>query len=249
MKASSKPTKRRRKALPVHAQPTPKRAAFTIASANYMAHAATLMQSLRTQMPDVARFIILADTPHRFSGLDLAAEIINCADLGIPLIDNMRLWYDVLEFNTAIKPSVFRHLITRGFTELCYLDPDILVLAPLVEAFAALASHSLVLTPHILEPLQDGREPSDLTIIKSGVYNLGFLALRDDDDARRLLLWWAERCFTQCRVDIAGNFFTDQRWMDLAPSFVPRSHILRDPGYNVAYWNLPHRPVARDSQI
>ncbi len=248
MKARSRRTPQQTKRLPRPPAPPSPRAVFTIVSANYIAYAATLMQSLRAEQPDLARFVILADTPRRFSGLDLAAELIPCDDLGIPHIANMRFWYDVLEFNTAIKPFVFRYLIARGFAELCYLDPDILVLAPLSEAFSALAAHSLVLTPHIMAPLQDGMEPSDLTIMKSGVYNLGFVALRDDAEARRLLLWWSERCFTQCRVDIAGHLFTDQRWMDLAPSLVANCHILRHPGYNVAYWNLPHRPLARDAE-
>jgi hypothetical protein len=35
--------------------------------------------------------------------------------------------------------------------------------------------------------------------------------------------------------------------MDLAPGFVPNTAILHHPGYNVAYWNLAHRPIARDS--
>ncbi len=224
----------------------PRRAVFTIASANYIALAATLMQSVREIHPEVARFIVLADTPRRFPGLDLAAEIIDCAVLEMADFRNMRFWYNVLEFNTALKPFAFRYLMAeRGFTELCYLDPDILLLAPLRAAFSALAKDSMVLTPHILKPLQDGKEPSDLTIMKSGVYNLGFLALHDDGDTRQLLDWWAERCIAHCRIDIAGNMFTDQRWMDLAPALVPRTLILRDPGYNVAYWNLAHRPISR----
>ncbi len=76
----------------------------------------------------------------------------------------------------------------------------------------------------------------------------GVLALRDDEEARHLLEWWSARCLTQCRVDIARHLFTDQRWMDLAPSFVSRCHILRHPGYNVAYWNLAHRRVQRDAE-
>jgi glycosyltransferase involved in cell wall biosynthesis len=37
--------------------------------------------------------------------------------------------------------------------------------------------------------------------------------------------------------------FTDQRWIDLVPSLFEH-HILKDPGYNVAYWNLHERDVA-----
>jgi hypothetical protein len=32
--------------------------------------------------------------------------------------------------------------------------------------------------------------------------------------------------------------------MDLAPVFFPTARLLRDPCYNVAPWNLTHRPVA-----
>ncbi len=225
--------------------PPPKRAFFTIISANYIAYAATLMQSLRAVAPDVPRFIILADKPRRFDGIDLAAAVIGCDALEIPLLDNMTLWYSVMELNTALKPYAFTHLLERlGFDRVIYLDPDILVLAPLEAAWTALDAHSLVLTPHILHPLQDGCEPSDLAILKSGIYNLGFCGFRRDDPALSFLGWWQDRCHAHCRADVAANYFTDQRWMDLAPIFVPQTRILRDTAYNVAYWNLAQRRVA-----
>ena len=118
--------------------------------------------------------------------------------------------------------------------------------SPLHAVFAGLEDHSLVLTPHMTKPLQDGRHPSDLSIMKSGVYNLGFAAIRNDDEGQDLVRWWCDRLFAHCRVDVAGNMFTDQRWMDLAPAFVTHTFLLRHPGYNVAYWNLLHRTVEQD---
>jgi glycosyltransferase involved in cell wall biosynthesis len=219
-------------------------AIFTIVSANYIAFAATLMQSVRRFHPDVARFIILSDALHDFDDLDLAAEIVGCEDLGIEMLANMQFWYSVIEFNTAVKPFTFRHLFeTRGFGQAIYLDPDIQLYAPLEEVFAGLQDHSLVLTPHMTFPLDDGKHPSDLSIMKSGIYNLGFAAIKNDSDGCRLVRWWCDRLFAHCRVDIPGNLFTDQRWMDLAPAFVPRTFLLRHHSYNVAYWNIVHRNV------
>ncbi len=225
--------------------PVASRVIFTIASANYICHAATLMQSVREHHPEAARYIVLADAYREFPDLDLGAAILPCAELGIPLIGNMQLWYSITEFNTAIKPFVFRHLFAKlGHAEACYIDPDIRLFAPMHEVFEALGENSCVLTPHMMKPLQDGKEPSDLTIMKSGVYNLGFLGLRNDPDANSFLDWWADRCVAHCRIDIAANMFTDQRWVDLAPAFIEKHRILRHPGYNVAYWNLAHRSVA-----
>ena len=39
--------------------------------------------------------------------------------------------------------------------------------------------------------------------------------------------------------------FTDQRVVDFVPAFFEPS-ILKDPGYNVAYWNLHGREVTAD---
>ena len=222
-------------------------AIFTIVSANYIAFAATLMQSVRRYHPDVPRFIVLSDALHSFGDLDLAAEVIACDDLGIALIGNMKLWYTVIEFNTAVKPFTFRHLFAeRGFESAIYLDPDIQLYAPMEEVFTGLEDHSLVLTPHMMKPLDDGKHPSDLSIMKAGVYNFGFVALKNDQDGRGLIRWWSDRLFAHCRVDVPGNMFTDQRWMDLSPAFVERPLLLRHPGYNVAYWNLVHRTIDQD---
>lgn len=233
---------------PALPRPAPRRrlAIFTIVSRNYIAYAVTLMQSVRDAHPDAARFIVLADSYREFPSVDMAAEPVFCDEIGIGPISNMKLWYTVIEFNTAIKPFVFNWLFScHNFGEVVYLDPDILVFRPLTEVVEGLKSHNIVLTPHIMRPLQDGGEPSDLTIMKSGVYNLGFLGVRNDPHGRSLIDWWSERCFLHCRIDIADNMFTDQRWMDLAPVFVPNPLILRHPGYNVAYWNLAHRELRR----
>jgi glycosyltransferase involved in cell wall biosynthesis len=222
------------------------RAIFTIASANYIPFAATLMRSLREFHPECSRYIVLADAYREFPDLDLGAELLPCSALDIPAIGNMQLWYNITEFNTAIKPFAFHHFFHKlGHRAVCYLDPDILTLAPLAEAFDALEQHDCILTPHIVQPLQDGKEPSDLTILKSGVYNLGFAGFGSSPAVHRFLDWWSERCVAHCRIDIAANLFTDQRWMDLAPAFLDRHHILRHPGYNLAYWNLVHRSVEK----
>ena len=97
---------------------------------------------------------------------------------------------------------------------------------------------------------RDGRKPNEQDILIAGAYNLGFLGLRAGAAATFVLDWWAERLETDCIVDPERGFFVDQRWMDLVPGMVGDVHLIRDPGFNVAYWNLPARTVAeRDGAV
>ena len=129
-----------------------------------------------------------------------------------------------------------------------YLDPDMRLYAPLDEMFAAVREHGLVLSPHSLDPMpRDGKRPNEQDILIAGAYNLGFIGIGSGAFADELLDWWAERLETDCIVDPSRGFFVDQRWIDLVPGMAESFHLLRDPGFNVAYWNLPARPVTRDA--
>jgi glycosyltransferase involved in cell wall biosynthesis/SAM-dependent methyltransferase len=103
----------------------------------------------------------------------------------------------------------------------------------------------VVVTPHILDPMpRDGRKPSETDILTAGTFNLGFIGLSRGSDTDELLDWWAERLERDCIVAPERGYFVDQRWIDFAPGLVESFHVLRDPGYNVAYWNVWGRELA-----
>jgi len=214
---------------------------FTIVSRNYAAQAETLMQSLAAAEPAARRVVIATDGPlPRLEGI---AEVIPAETLDAPFAA-MTVYYDALELNTAVKPHAFRRFLGEA-SSVTYLDPDIYVFRPLDAVRRALEEAELALTPHLTRPLAGAAMPNDQAILQSGVYNLGFMAARATDKTRALADWWAERCRFDCRVDFAAGLFTDQRWMDLAPGFVDRLAILREPTLNLAYWNLEGRTLAR----
>lgn len=216
---------------------------FTIVSRNYAAQAASLMQSLRQAEPSARRVVVAADGP--IPELAGVAEVIEAADLGAPVRD-MSVYYEALELNTAVKPFVFRTMLAwDGVDSVTYLDPDIWVFRPLAPVREALARTPLCLTPHTVRPLTTPGSPTNEDLARSGTYNLGFLSARRDRQVDALLDWWAEQCRFDCRVDLEGGVFTDQKHMDRAPEFVPGAAILTHPGLNLAYWNLEGRTLAR----
>jgi hypothetical protein len=101
-----------------------------------------------------------------------------------------------------------------------------------------------VLNPHFTDPMpRDGRKPNEQDILIAGAYNLGFIGIGSTAFADELLDWWGERLERDCIVDPERGFFVDQRWIDLVPGMAEDFHVLRDPGFNVAYWNLPTRTL------
>ena len=222
--------------------------ACTIIAKNYVAFARVLAASYLEQHPQ-SRFHVLIIDDHE-DHIDPAAErfeVVSVDELGIDGFDEMAGLYDVLELSTAVKPWLMRHLLARAGDGggVLYLDPDMRLYQPLTELFAQVRAHDVVLCPHNLEPMpRDGRRPTEQDILIAGVYNLGFLGLRAGEPAERMLDWWSERLRRDCIVDPERGFFVDQRWMDLTPGLTERFHVVRDPGFNVAYWNLSERPVS-----
>lgn len=216
---------------------------FTIVSRNYAAQAATLMESLAVAEPRARRVVVATDGP--IPHLETLAEVIDAATLDAPYAA-MSVYYDALELNTAVKPYVFRRLLSEpGVTSATYLDPDIFAFRPLDRVREGLGRAQLVLTPHLTRPLLGSAMPNDHAILRSGSYNLGFCSARAEPKVLELMSWWAERLQFDCRGDVKDGLFTDQRWMDLAPGFVDSLDVVREPVLNLAYWNFEGRTLAR----
>lgn len=216
---------------------------FSICSINYLSRALVLYRSLQRTGQDKNFTVFVADEPQPGLAEALPFRIVYCRDLGLPHYYYMAFIYTVLELNTAVKPSCFNYCFDKlGAQSAIYLDPDVVVFQPLAEVTQAFdGGASLVLTPHITAPLEDEGHPSEQSIVLAGSFNLGFCAARNTPSARAFIAWWERKLQRDCVLDIARGLHVDQRFAELAPAFVPETAILRHPGYNVAYWNLPER--------
>jgi glycosyltransferase involved in cell wall biosynthesis len=217
----------------------------TIIAKNYLAYARVLAKSFTQQHPDSRLWTLIVDD---FSNvIDPADEpfiALTPADIDCDAFTHMALRYSVLELSTAVKPWLMRHLMRETGGPVTYLDPDIRVYGSLEPLDELGAAHGVVLVPHNNEPLPpDGRAPSQVDIMIAGVYNLGYITLAPRPEVDQLIDWWADRLRRDCRVDPIWGYFVDQRWFDLAPGFLTDLAIVRDPEYNVAYWNLHGRTL------
>ncbi len=219
--------------------------ACTIVANNYLAYARAFTRSFLRRHPEGKVCVLVVDRPqpgHHYE--DEPFAVLFADQLGIPAFSHVAFRYSIVELNTAVKPYFLLHLHrTLGCDRICYFDPDILVLDDLSELYERLGRADAVLTPHLTAPIEDRAIPNEREILLSGIYNLGFLGLAFNDRTLPFLDWWSRRLYRECVSEVERGLFVDQRWMDFAPAFLPAVDILRDPGYNAAYWNLAHRQV------
>ena len=217
---------------------------------SYLSRARVLLESVRRVHPDWAMWAVVVDEAPE--GVDEAAAlagfdgVLKVAELGVPGVMSWLFQHDVVEACTAVKGAAMVRLLERGAGRVVYFDPDIALFNPV----EGLDRGSIVLTPHQLEPNDDRQAiiDNEMAALVYGVFNLGFVAVNNDAEGRAFAAWWAERLYQACFDDTARGIFTDQKYCDLAPALFGGVHVLRDPGCNVASWNLSRRRLAFDAQ-
>jgi hypothetical protein len=225
---------------------------FTSITFSYLGRARVLATTLKRRHPDWCFVACISDLPPAGFDFDLSSEpfdhVVWAHDLPIPNIAGWLFRHDVVELCTAVKGPLLEVLVERQVDKIVYLDPDIAVLAPLHEITEELDRSSIVLTPHQVDPDESEMAIFDNEVgsLLHGTYNLGFLAIRSDSTGRRFAKWFGDRLRAYCYSDIERGIFVDQKWCNLVPAFFDGVKILRDPGYNVASWNLSQRRLSID---
>lgn len=220
--------------------------AFTLCSNNYLAQAKVLGISLKKHNPEYYFIIGLIDkySPH-IDYTTIGFEIILLEDIGLLNIEKLWQHYNIVELNTCIKPTYFKHIFKKyEDTEfVLFFDPDIMIYSELADVESQLIDHDFVLIPHILNSIPiNNKRPNDYDFLNYGLYNLGFLALKNSFQiVNNFLPWWEERTLKLGFDMPSKGLFVDQIWFNLVPLFFKRVSILSNPGYNVAPWNLQER--------
>ncbi len=215
----------------------------TIISRNYMPYGRLLTGSWRRVHPGLRLRVLVTDAEPGFG--DHGIDVIVPAELDISAreLAILRGIYSPSELTGALKPRLMRHLLGEDADAVIYVDPDFDIHASLEVVAQPARTHGTVLSPNFLRPLPlDGLSPSEGDMLSFGSYNSGFLAA--SEGGRPFLDWWAARTrLDSLRAESVG-MHADQRWLDWVPASFAHT-ILRDPGINVAQWNLHERRLER----
>ena len=238
---------------------------FTSITMNYFAKARVLCKSLKQYNSDIKFLLAVSDViPDELDITKEPFDYIFCTR-NLECIDNIDIFYfkhNITELCTAVKPMVAGYIIEKySADKVIYLDPDIGVFDSLYELESYLDNYSMIFTPHQLVPEEKDiyiRE-NEILFLKRGTNNLGFFGVKNDKEGLAFLKWWSDRlmyyCFDDnyCVLNDLKNYgalglFTDQKWIELVPSFFDNYYFIKHPGYNVCTWNLSGRKISYDGK-
>lgn len=231
--------------------------AYTSFTFSYLNRARVLATSLRRQHPDWVIWAVLTDKPPEGFSFDLKDEafdrLVTAEDLFGEETDRWLFAHDIVEACTAVKGRAHVRLLQEPDVDrVVYFDPDIAVFNSMDPVIQLLADNAIVLTPHQVdpEPADDTRAiiDNEIASLDYGTFNLGFVATDASTEAKRFAQWWDDRLHDWCHDRRDIGVFVDQKWCNLVPCFFDRVKVLRDPGYNVASWNLSQRRMRFDEE-
>ena len=225
----------------------------TVCTASYLAQAKGLADSVLQYNPDYKVIIGLVDKLE--NDFDLTAyaphTILQVHEMKLPVFDAMQERYNIFELNCALKSFFVRWVLDNRFPEfVIYLDVDMLVFNSFEPAATLLNEHSILITPHITKPFPvDGLIPQERDILKTGMFNAGFFAVKNNNIGNAMINWWKDRMVDQGYERPKDGLNSDQNWLNFVPLYFDKVHVVKHAGFNVAYWNLHERTISKKENI
>lgn len=221
---------------------------FTISTPSHFILSTVFFESALKHSVSIApeSYIFLFGSNEKYRPLNIdKIKIIDVESIVSPVLVKWLLKrYTPSECCWALKPVIFQWLIEQ-FDRVFYFDSDILITGPLEEIMDEIENYSILLTPHYLSPFGSTSKTGirALSLLRGGIFNAGFVGVRQTNQARSFLSWWSDHVSKHGRNDPDNGMCGDQRWLDLVPVLYPETRVSRHPGMNVGYWNIHERLI------
>lgn len=206
---------------------------------NYLAKFLVLHESLLRNTSDVWTLHLLAadmETLWLVDGMKLEnVEVMPLSGfeqaMNLAKIKESRNWKEYMW--TMASNLIEYWLPWTGDDGITYLDSDLMFFSDPSVMFEELGNRSIAIIPHRLIPSKKHLEIN-------GVFNVGWLTIRNTETGRRCIKRWAEQVRSWCFDRVEGsNACGDQKFLDEWPGlYGDECCIIQNIGANLAPWNL-----------
>ncbi len=203
---------------------------------NYLARALTMYRSLRRHCPEAVLWALCFDnasaaTLAKLGDPALRPIVATDFERGDNLLVAAQAGRSRVEYYFTCSPSWPLYLLREhGMDELTYVDADYLFFADPAVLWSEMSDASLGIIGHRFPPELISREAY-------GRYNVGIIAIRNDQRAGDVLAWWRQRCIEWCYDRLEEDRYNDQKYLDTAVELFDGIRVLESKGIGVAPWN------------
>lgn len=216
----------------------------TLFDRNYLDRGLALHRSLARHCGDFRLHVLCLDgvTCEALAALALpgmrlvALEELQTWDSALAVARQNR---SAVEFYFTCKPVLLAHVFAQepSAARVEYLDSDLWFLSTPAAVEQTYAASPVALSPHRFDAANAWR-------LRYGAFNAGWISVQANDEGRRFVAWWRERCLERCTLVVEPERFGDQKYLDQVGARFPGT-AEADVRVNLGPWSLYGCQVAR----
>lgn len=222
---------------------------YTYFDSNFLCRGLALYQSLYSFTKDIQLYILCLDekcfeTVTALAWPDIIPVSLTQLEMADPELRKVKADRTKIEYYFSCTASfgcyLFKHFSIDFLT---YLDGDTYFFSSPLTFINDIRDYSIAITPHRFPTHKKHNE-------KYGVYNVGWVSFKRDEDGLACLTKWREDCIQWCHNYLDGDKFGDQKYLDNWARDYRNVRIIDNPGINAAPWNLENYHVTeKNGQI
>ncbi|KRC60465.1 hypothetical protein ASE14_05445 [Agromyces sp. Root81] len=224
----------------------PAHAYCTYFDSGYLSRGLALIDSLRRHGDDAPVWVLcLDDAAHEYlteladpSIRPIMVDALEDAEPGLSAVKPGR---SRMEYYFTCTPLLMRYVMDQHDVRdgvVIYLDADLYFFDRPALVLDALGDGSVGIIEHRYPPRLERR------LAKYGRFNVGWVGIRNDDNGRSCLNWWAEQCLEWCFDVPSDGRYADQGYLNEFPSRFDGVRVLSNAGFNLAPWNTGRHDIA-----
>lgn len=143
------------------------------------------------------------------------------------------------ETYAMLTPVAMRWMLDRIPQDdlVVYVDADIGFYSDPKPVWDEMVGASIIISPHRFSSTTG-------KWVKYGVFNAGFLALRNDAEGRQCAIEWSRQCLDWCyQQPTSDGRYMNQGYLTHWPTRYVAIVALAHPGQNLAWWNIETHPL------
>ena len=210
---------------------------------HYLPRGLALYESLRRHCPAAELWVLcLSQEAYDWlvrESLDgvrlIALEEFEQAD---PELRVAKLNRTIVEYYFTCTPSLPLFVFARApqANLVTYLDADLYFFRDPSPILAEMGQQSIAIIGHRFPPTYRHLE-------ETGIYNVGWISFRRDENARACLEWWRRQCLEWCYDRVEEGRYGDQKYLDQWPTLFRNVAVIQHKGANLAPWNLANSTI------